>query len=244
MIILFGSSGTLGNSIIEKLSTMGVDFGITTNSRHNEVKKFVKIKNFKPKFIVKCDVTKFEEVKKVFIKAKKINGFISGIVNNFAYTYQKSSNKVIKPSIKKKIFDVNYFGLVNVLENLLYLNKFKKNKCTNVINVLSNAVRTLNASNEHYISSKAAAKQLSKYYAFHYGTKMTINCVAPGLMLSNLTDKRFFNVKRKIIAKVPIKKLVHPDEVSELITSLLINIKGLNGETIYIDGGRTLKLDD
>ena len=244
MIILFGSSGTLGSSIIEKLSATGVDFGITTNLRYEEVKKFIKIKNLKPKFVVKCDVTKFEEVKKVFIKAKKINGFISGVINNFAYTYQKSSNKVIKLNTKKKIFEVNYFGLVNVLENLLYLNNLKKNKCTNVINVLSNAVRTLNASNEHYISSKAAAKQLSKYYAFHYGSKMTVNCVAPGLMLSNLTNKRFSNVKRKIIQKVPIKRLVHPDEVSELITNLLINIKGLNGETNYIDGGRTLKSDD
>ena len=243
MIIIFGSSGTLGTSILESLSLKGIDYGITTNSREKELKKIIKKKNLNPKFIVKCDVTKFDQVKRVFLKALKIDGKITGIINNFAYTYQ-SSNKIIQSKIKKKIFEVNYFGLVNVLEGLLLTYKFNKIKPVKVINILSNAIKTLNASNEHYISSKAAAKQLSKYYAYHYGSKMNVNCVAPGLMLSNLTKKRFFKEKKKIIRKVPLKRLVHPDEVAELIIKILVDLSGLNGETIYIDGGRTIELND
>ena len=44
--------------------------------------------------------------------------------------------------------------------------------------------------------SKAAAQQLSKYYAYHFGSKISVNCVAPGLMLSNLT-KKIFKRKKK-----------------------------------------------
>lgn len=241
MIIVFGSSGTLGTSIIEKLSSKGLNYGVTINSNYKELKKIIKKKKLKPKFIIKCDVTKPQQVKKVFLKALRDHGKISGVINNFAYTYQKKSYK-IKQSNIKKIFEVNYFGLVNVLENLLLINKTPKIK-PNVINVLSNAIKTLNASNEHYISSKAAAKQLSKYYAYHFGSKMNVNCVAPGLMLSNLTNKRFADDKKKIIKKVPIKRLVLPNEVAELIVSMLVDFKGLNGETIYMDGGRTIKSD-
>ena len=73
---------------------------------------------------------------------------------------------------------------------------------------------------------------------------MNVNCVAPGLMFSNLTNKRFFKEKKKIIRKVPIKRLVRPDEVAELIIKILIDFTGLNGETIYIDGGRTIEFND
>ena len=244
MIVVFGSSGTLGTSIIDKLSSRGVEFGITTNSRHEQVRNYIDKKNLKPKFVTKCDVSKSNEVKKVISKAIKISGNISGVINNFAYTYQKNiHNLVIKnnTSDKKKIFDVNYFGLVNVLENLLYLGKFNKNNSLSVVNVTSNAVKTLNASNEHYISSKAAVEQLSKYYAYHFGSKMRINCVAPGLMLSNLTNKRYEFIKKKVLKKTPLKKLITSSEVAELIVGTLIDYKGLNGETIYIDGGRTIK---
>ena len=66
MIIVFGSSGTLGTSIIEKLSSKGLNFGVTINSNYKELKKIIKKKKLKPKFIIKCDVTKPQQVKKVF----------------------------------------------------------------------------------------------------------------------------------------------------------------------------------
>ena len=69
---------------------------------------------------------------------------------------------------------------------------------------------------------------------------MSVNCVAPGLMLSNLTKKRFLKERKKIIKKIPLKRLVNPDEVAELILKILNDFTGLNGETIYIDGGRTI----
>lgn len=244
MIILFGSSGTLGTSLLEKLSSNDIKYGITINSRKKELEKKIKNQKNKPKFIIKCDVTNFEQVKKVFLKALKVDGKITGIVNNFAYTYQNSS-KVMKSKIeKKKIFEVNYFGLANVFEALFIINKFNKLQPVKIVNILSNAMKTLNASNEHYISSKAAAQQLSKYYAYHFGSKISVNCVAPGLMLSNLTKKRFLKEKKRIIKKIPLKRLVHPDEVAELILKILTDFTGLNGETIYIDGGRTIELND
>ena len=247
MIIVFGSSGTLGTSIINELSLRGIEFGVTTNTRHEEVKNYINKKNLKPKFITKCDVCKFKEVKKVIKKAYKISGKISGIINNFAFTYQKNPDKfVTKKDIlnRKKIFNVNYFGIVNVFESLLSFEKLNKKNNISVVNVTSNAIKTLNASNEHYISSKAAVEQLSKYYAHHYGSQMNINCVAPGLMLSNLTNKRYELSKKKVLKKIPLKRLIAPDEVAELIVGILIDYKGLNGQTIYIDGGRVIKLND
>jgi len=240
LIILFGASGVLGRSVTKALNSKGLDFAVTTNSRNKETKEYLKNKYIKPKFIQKCDVSKPEDVKKVF-KAAQFHGKpITGVINNFAITYQKSNRLTEKQ--KKKIFDVNYFGVVNILENLLSYKKQREQ--ISVVNVLSNSLKTLNASNEHYISSKAAVEVLSKYYASHFGSKIRVNCVAPGLMLSNLTKKRFNKNKKKIIEKTPLKRLIHPDEVSETIINILTQLNGMNGEIIFIDGGRTIKLHD
>lgn len=243
MIILFGASGTLGQSLMNELSQNKIKFGITTNTRDAETKKYVKKNNLNPEFILKCDVTKKNEIKKIFNYVKKLEIQVSGIINNFAFTYYSKAkkNKLFnEEKIRKKIFDVNYFGVANILEYIVYEKSKTISKKISVVNILSNSIRTLNASNEHYISSKAAIEQLSKFYAYHYGSRLTVNCVAPGLMNSDLTINRFKKIEKVIVSKTPIKKLIMPSEIASLVTTILLKYKNLNGQTIYFDGGRTI----
>ena len=110
-----------------------------------------------------------------------------------------------------------------------------------IVNVLSNSIKTLNASNHHYISSKVAAETLTKFYAKKYSDKLTINNIAPGLMKSRLTEKRFAKDNKDIIAATPLGRLASVDEVAELTLYLATRVPlSLCGQTLYIDGGRTL----
>ena len=97
----------------------------------------------------------------------------------------------------------------------------------------------MNASNIHYIASKSAVEILGKYHALNNPRQFRVNAIAPGFMLSKITKTRFKKDKKKIISKTPSKKLIRVDEVAKLIIFVLSN-KSINGETIYIDGGRHL----
>ena len=119
--------------------------------------------------------------------------------------------------------------------------KTSNKKQVRVVNVLSNSIKTLNASNHHYIASKVATKTLSEFYAKNFSEFFSINNVCPGLMKSNLTNSRFNDVVNQIEEVTPLKRLASPEEVAKLVLYLSIDSPlSLCGQTIYIDGGRTL----
>ena len=110
----------------------------------------------------------------------------------------------------------------------------------NIINIGSNSVRTLNASNMIYIACKSAIESLTKSFAKHYGEFVRVNCVNPGLVKSYLSKDFFDDRKKYVISKTPIKKLTTPNDIAEIVFNIVTNIKMLNGQCIDVDGGRTL----
>ena len=70
---------------------------------------------------------------------------------------------------------------------------------------------------------------------------MIINNVYPGLMKSSLTELRFNAVKKEIVSKTPINRLATPTEIAKVIEFFSLEVpKSVNGQSIYIDGGRTI----
>ena len=125
-----------------------------------------------------------------------------------------------------------------IKEELKDNNEKKSNK--SVINILSNSIKTHHASNIIYTSSKAALQSLTESLALHYGKYARFNAIAPGLMNSELTADRFEKVFGDVLKKTPIGRLVSPLEVSILVKILITDMKSINGQTIYLDGGRTI----
>ena len=109
-----------------------------------------------------------------------------------------------------------------------------------VVNICSNSIKTHNASNIIYISSKAALQSLTESLALHYGKHARFNAVAPGLISSNLTSNRYSAAKERVLNKTPTGKLSTPQDVSKVVKMLLLGSPAINGQTIYVDGGRTV----
>ncbi len=191
--------------------------------------------------MIKCDVLKRSDVQDIFKHIRVNNLSIKGIINNFAYTYDERVSPLSSEEDKvRNVLNVNYFGLSSVFEELVSDEDFTKDRLR-IVNVLSNSIKTLNASNHHYISSKVAAETLTKFYAKKCSDNLTINNIAPGLMKSRLTEKRFAKDSKDIIAATPLGRLASVDEVAELTLYLATKVPlSLCGQTLYIDGGRTL----
>jgi NAD(P)-dependent dehydrogenase (short-subunit alcohol dehydrogenase family) len=243
MVVIFGSAGNLGLAISELLLRDCQDAVLmTANSSLKDIQQYEEIYPGKA-IIKKCDVSKPSDIVDIFDYIEKNNITISGIVNNFAFTFSDNGNKNFSSDNAdvKKVFEINYFGLAKILELTVSWALKHEVSGLRVVNILSNSIKTLNASNSHYIASKSAVQSLTTIYAKQYSQFMAINCVAPGLMKSKLTEARFESTAQSIIELTPLGRLVNVEEVAEVVRYFtLLSPISVCGQTVYVDGGRTL----
>lgn len=249
VIFITGSNGLLGSNIVNILAPYNFNIALGYNKSRGAVDTNLKLQNKNSKFIaVHCDLMDNISIKSAFREIKNTFGKIDCLINNAAYTKNIDYNSThdVDYETVNKIIGTNYLGAMQccfefiryIKEELKDNNEKKSNK--SVINILSNSIKTHHASNIIYTSSKAALQSLTESLALHYGKYARFNAIAPGLMNSELTADRFEKVFGDVLKKTPIGRLVSPLEVSILVKILITDMKSINGQTIYLDGGRTI----
>ena len=67
---------------------------------------------------------------------------------------------------------------------------------------------------------------------------ITINCVSPGFIKTDMTDKINLNFKEILISKIPMSRLGTGEDVSNTVAFLSSELAGyITGETIHVNGG-------
>jgi 3-oxoacyl-[acyl-carrier protein] reductase len=70
---------------------------------------------------------------------------------------------------------------------------------------------------------------------------ITVNCIAPGFIASNMTDKLSDDQKSLILDKVPMKKLGNPSDIANTVNFLCSDKASyITGQTIHVNGGLAL----
>ena len=146
----------------------------------------------------------------------------------------------------KEIFDVNVFGLVQIL-NAASNTKYRPKNVVVIGSMYSEKSPdpslyshfSDNGLTKHpaYASSKFAALGIVKQYASHYAPKgLIINMLSPGAVFSN-QDSEFVS---KISKKIPIKRMANPDELQSIMKFLLEDNSYAIGQNFVLDGGMNL----
>ena len=80
---------------------------------------------------------------------------------------------------------------------------------------------------------------MSKSLATEYAKKnITVNCVSPGFIQSNMTDKIAENIKAILTSRIPMSKLGTGEDVSNTVAFLSSEAASyITGETIHVNGG-------
>ena len=120
-----------------------------------------------------------------------------------------------------------------VIKNML------KNKKGKIINVTSVVGHTGNVGQANYSASKAGIIGMSKSLAQEYGRKnISINCVSPGFIKSEMTDKISDNYKKIMEEKISLGRFGAPEDVANVVAFLSSNLSDyITGETIHVNGG-------
>ena len=232
-ILITGATGGIGNSLVKKFYDFETNI-IATGT--NETK----LNNLKENYPnIKIKKFKLDEHNKIenFIEDiyKELDG-LDVLVNNAGITLDNLSIRLTEENWKK-VLDVN---LTSTFLMCKYsIKKMLKKKYGKIINITSIVGHTGNLGQANYAASKAGIVAFSKSLAIEYAKKnININCVSPGFIKTEMTDKISEEFKKTLINKIPSGDLGTGEDVSNCVAFLASEMADyINGETIHVNGG-------
>jgi len=233
-IIVTGATGGIGNSIIKKLYEAGANI-VASGTRENKLEDIKK--NYKNIKILQFDISQNDKIEE-FVEnvTTELGGSLDCVINNAGIT---QDNLAIRMGLKEwqKVIDINLTS--TFLISKFAIKKMLKNKSGKIINITSVVGHTGNLGQVNYSSSKAGIIAMSKSLAIEYAKKnININCISPGFIKTEMTDKIDEKFKDSIISKIPSARLGEPDDIANAVLFLSSNQSNyINGETLHVNGG-------
>ncbi len=232
-ILITGATGGIGNSLIKKFSDLGSNIVATGT---NEEKLNNLKKNFPNIIIERFKLDEHDKIENFLDNVfKKLDG-LDILVNNAGITMDNLSIRLTEENWKK-VIDVNLSSTFLMCK--FAIKKMLKKKYGKIINITSIVGHTGNLGQANYSASKAGITAFSKSLAIEYAKKnININCVSPGFIKTEMTDKINEEFKKVLISKIPSGDLGSGEDVSNCVAFLASDMsKYINGETIHVNGG-------
>ena len=235
--VITGATGGIGNSIIEKFHSQGAKvLGTGTNDD-----KLDKLKsNFNGMVLKKFDISKHNEIEKfVDNVCDELGGCPEILINNAGITKDNLSLRMSQLEWQQ-VIDINLTSTFLLCK--FFLKKMIKNKSGKIINITSVVGHTGNVGQANYAASKSGIIGMSKSLALEYAKKnININCISPGFIKTNMTEKIDLKFKELILAKIPSNRLGEPSDIANVAAFLSSEMSNyITGETIHVNGGMYL----
>ena len=233
-IIVTGATGGIGRSIIEKLYETGANILATGTKveKLNELKS-----NFQNLRTLKFDISQTDKVEEFIENATNdLGGSLDCLINNAGIT---QDNLAIRMNLEEwqNVIDINLTS--TFLTTKFAIKKMLKNKSGKIVNITSVVGHTGNLGQANYTASKAGIIAMSKSLAIEYAKKsININCISPGFIKTDMTEKLDQKFKDIIISKIPSARLGETYDVANAVLFLCSNQSDyINGETLHVNGG-------
>jgi len=232
-ILITGASGGIGRELVKKFVSLGgnvVGSGTKTEKLDLIKKKYSNIK------IKKFDLSEHSRIEEFINEVSLELGGLDILINNAGTNVDNLSLRM-KEEEWKKVIDINLTS--TFLLTKYAIKKMLKNKFGRVVNITSVVGHTGNLGQSNYAASKSGIIGMSKSLAIEYARKnITVNCVSPGFIVSDMTMNIAEKVKIYLTSKIPMGKLGTGEDVSSCVAFLSSDQASyVTGETIHVNGG-------
>ena len=232
-ILITGATGAIGRSLVEKfVSLQGNVLATGTKSEKLDLLK----KDFPKINILKFDISEHFKIEEFIENVSSQLVGLDILVNNAGINMDNLSLRM-KDEEWKKVINVNLSSTFFLCKYAI--KKMLKNKYGRIVNITSIVGHTGNLGQTNYAASKAGIIGMSKSLAVEYAKKnITINCVSPGFIQSNMTDKIVESIKAVLTSRIPMSKLGTGEDVANTVAFLSSDSASyITGETIHVNGG-------
>ena len=231
-ILVTGATGGIGNSLVNKFYNLGgsiVATGTNDEKLQNLSKKFPNL------LVEKFKLEDHSQIEEFIEQVYKKLGGLDILINNAGITLDNLSIRLTEQNWKK-VLDIN---LTSSFLMCKYAIKKMLKKYGKIVNITSIVGHTGNLGQANYAASKAGIIAFSKSLAIEYAKKnISINCVSPGFIKTEMTDQINEDFKKILLSKIPSGELGTGEDVSNCVAFLASDMASyINGETLHVNGG-------
>ena len=189
--------------------------------------------------IYSCDVSNFDEVEGLIRNTVEEFSKIDIIVNNAGIT---RDGLIMRMSDEdwNTVIDINLKGTFNGIKAIS--RQMMKQRSGRIINISSVVGLKGNAGQANYAASKAGIIGLTKSSSKELASRdITVNCIAPGYIATDMTDQLTDKVKEEIINRIPLGYIGKTDNIAAAALFLASDeAEYITGQTISVDGGMVI----
>src|ERR1700730_1418876 len=187
-------------------------------------------------FPVSLDLANADSIKEAFARTTKDFGPVSILVNNAGIAKDGLALRM-----KKEDWDAvistnltgSFLAIQQVLQGML------RERWGRIINNSSVVGEMGNPGQANYVASKAGLIGLTKSIAQEMGSRnITVNAVAPGFVETDMTHGLTQELKDKMLANIPLKRIGRPEDVAAAVRFLASEEAGyITGHVLDVNGG-------
>ena len=239
-MLVTGSNRGIGRSTIIEFAKAGLD--VVINYCHHkeeayELKDYVESNYNVRCLVVKCDVSKEDEVIEMINEIVDYFGSLDILVNNASVCRDSLlMDKEVKSF--RRILDVNLIG--TYLCSKYAAKIMLENGSGSIINVSStNALDTYYPESCDYDASKAGVISLTHNLAREFSPYIRVNCVCPGWVNTDMNKELSVEQVHEEEKNILLKRFADPEEIAKVIIFLASNKASyVNDSIIRVDGGK------
>ncbi|MEI0488065.1 3-oxoacyl-ACP reductase FabG [Brachyspira pulli] len=235
-ILITGASGSIGLAISKKVISNGYDAVLCYNRNDSFIEK---IKDYSKDYDVnirflKIDVSNRDEAKNILLKDIEDNSAYYGVVLSSGITMDNAFPAMTGEEWDN-VIDVNLKSFYNIV-NPIIMPMIRGKKGGRIIAISSVSGIIGNRGQVNYAASKAGLIGAVKSLAIELGKRnITVNCIAPGVIESEMINDEIIEHAKNMIA---LKRIGKPEDVANVVNFLLSDEANyITKQVISIDGG-------
>lgn len=236
-VIVTGAARGIGKSIAMMLAQNGLNVVVSDILIEEAEKVSKELSKLGVRSIaVKTDVSKIDDVQNLIRTTVEEFGSVDFLINNAGVT---RDNLTIRMSEQEwdMVLDINLKG--TFLCSQAAAKEMIKKRFGRIVNLASVSGILGTAGQANYASSKAGVIALTKTFARELGKRnVTVNAIAPGFILTEMTDNLSDQVKEQYVAQIPLGRAGVPDDIADAVKFLISpSASYVTGTVINVSGG-------
>lgn len=236
--LVTGASRGIGRAIAISLAEAGADVAINYSGSEEAAAQTAEAVRAlgREAILIKTNVGKSAEFEDMVKQVLEQFGTVDILVNNAGITRDNLIMRM-KEDEFDQVIETNLKGVFNGIKAVT--RPMMKQRSGRIINISSVVGVLGNPGQANYVAAKAGVIGLTKASAKELASRgITVNCVAPGFIQTEMTDKLPDEMKQGLQGQIPLAKLGSVEDIASAVRFLASDEASyMTGQTIHVDGG-------
>ena len=232
-VLITGAAGGIGKELSKSFLEVGANIILSGTN----IKRLQSLKDDLNQEceVYECDLKNVDEINNL-LNFLDGSGGVDVLINNAG----KTEDNLLMRMTDEQWEDIMLINLTSVMRLTRgIIRGMIKKRWGRIINITSIVALTGNPGQSNYVASKSGLIGFSKSLASEVASRgITVNCIAPGFIKTNMTDKLNENQTSSILNRIPMNRIGIPIDICSSAIFLASSYSNyITGQTIHVNGG-------